>query len=98
MAPKVGKISRPGREVHLSGLEAADVLSFVTDQCRLRHPASVTCGLRSFLRYCYLTDLTARFGAIRPPVSVESDHRFRSIPTTRFGVFDHPQVGHEALT
>jgi integrase/recombinase XerD len=46
--------------VHLSGLEAADVLSFVTDQCRLRHPASVTCGLRSFLRYCYLTDLTSR--------------------------------------
>lgn len=46
--------------VHLSGLEAVDVLSFVTEQCRLRHPASVTCGLRSFLRYCYLTDLTSR--------------------------------------
>jgi len=32
----------------------------------------------------------ARFGPIRPPVSVDSDHPFRSIPTTRFGVFDHP--------
>jgi len=46
--------------VHLNGLQVAEVLGFVTDQCRLRHPASITCGLRSFLRYCYLSDLTPR--------------------------------------
>ncbi|MGO8861149.1 MAG: site-specific integrase [Acidimicrobiales bacterium] len=46
--------------VHLSGLEVSDVLGFVTEQCRLRNPASITCGLRSFLRYCFLSDLTSR--------------------------------------
>ena len=47
-------------EADLSGLDVSDVLAFVTEQCRLRNPASITCGLRSFLRYCYLSDLTSR--------------------------------------
>jgi integrase/recombinase XerD len=47
-------------DVDLGGLEVSDVLAFVTEQCRLRHPASITCGLRSFLRYCSLSDLTSR--------------------------------------
>jgi integrase/recombinase XerD len=54
----LGRPSAPGAD--LSGLEVSDVLSFVTDQCQLRNPPSITCGLRSFLRYCYLSDLTSR--------------------------------------
>ena len=33
-------------------------MRFVTEQCRLRNPASVVCGLRSFLRWCHLLELT----------------------------------------
>ena len=34
----------------------------------------------------------ARFGPIRPPISVESGHWFRTNPATRFGVFGHSRL------
>ncbi len=45
--------------VHIEGLTAANVVEFVSEQCRVRNPASIVCGLRSLLRYLHLQELTS---------------------------------------
>jgi integrase len=43
----------------LGAVTAREVIGFVGTQCERRNPASITCGLRSFLRYCHLRGLIA---------------------------------------
>lgn len=43
----------------LDQLSVAQVLGFVTDECRRHMPGSVVTGLRAFLRYCFVRELTA---------------------------------------
>jgi len=43
----------------LDQLSVAQVLGFVTDECRRYVPGPVVTGLRAFLRYCYRRELTA---------------------------------------
>ncbi len=50
--------ARPG-DGGLRELAAADVLSFVAEQCKVRNPAYIACGVRSFLRFCHLRGLIA---------------------------------------
>jgi site-specific recombinase XerD len=57
-------LSRPGRgnELDLNGLAAADVIDFVLVACSARSPKTannVVTGLRSLLRFLYLTERTA---------------------------------------
>ncbi len=42
----------------LDQLSVAQVLGFVTDECRRHVPGPVVTGLRAFLRYCFVRDLT----------------------------------------
>jgi site-specific recombinase XerD len=45
----------------LNQLSVAQVLRFVTDECRRHVPGPVVTGLRAFLRYGYLRGLSRRF-------------------------------------
>ena len=72
-------LGRPNApDVDFSGLDVSDVLDFVTEQCRLRNPASITCGLRAFLRYCYLSDLTSR--SLAEAVPAVASWRLAALP------------------
>ncbi|MGH2868099.1 MAG: tyrosine-type recombinase/integrase, partial [Solirubrobacteraceae bacterium] len=43
----------------LRELTAVEVLGFVAEQCKVRNPAYIACGVRSFLRFCHLRGLIA---------------------------------------
>ena len=64
--------------VHIEGLTAANVVEFVSEQCGLRNPAYIVCGLRSLLRYCHLQDLTA--GSLVGAVPTVASWRLASLP------------------
>jgi integrase len=64
--------------IRLDGLGAADVVPFVTKQCRLRNPSYIVCGLRSFLRYCHLRGLTP--GPLAGAVPAAANWRLAPLP------------------
>ncbi|MGH9045745.1 MAG: site-specific integrase [Acidimicrobiales bacterium] len=51
---------RPAEDPNLEMLTAGEVVAFVKHQCEVRSAASVTTGLRAFLRFCFLTSRTSR--------------------------------------
>ncbi len=65
---------------YLGHLGATEVLSFVTDQCGRRGAANVVCGLRSFLRWCHLQDLTP--GSLAGVVPSVARRRLASLPAS----------------
>lgn len=64
-------------EGRLGELTTRDVLMFVSEQCASRNPASVVCGLRSFLRYAHLRGLTGPLDSAIPSVA---NRRLASLP------------------
>jgi integrase len=64
--------------VHLEMLSAAEVVRFVSEQCRLRNPAYIVCGLRSFLRFSHLYELTA--GSLAGAIPAVASWRLATLP------------------
>ncbi len=62
----------------LDHLNAGEVMGFVTDQCGQRSGAYVVCGLRSFLRWCHLQELTP--GSLVGVVPSVATRRLASLP------------------
>jgi integrase len=62
----------------LDCLTAADVTPFVAEQCALCGASYVVCGLRSFLRWCHLRDLTP--GPLAGAVPAAASRRLASLP------------------
>jgi integrase/recombinase XerD len=58
----------------------ADVLRFVTEQCRLHNPHRIATGLRAFFRYCHLEGLTT--GSLSEVVPRVANWRLSSLPKT----------------
>lgn len=52
--------TRPVEDLGLERLTPAEIVEFVRVQCEGRGSAYVTAGLRAFLRFCHLTELTPR--------------------------------------